>query len=517
MPLNYSKWDQLELSDDSDIEGHPNVDKRSLIRWKQRDIHEKREARKLRIAALQAEIACNDVLAPRLRRIRERLAGEANADETQTTEWAEDSEDVRTLSGLPLFQHLVERLQTSPSSAKPPTNAKDQVTYDGMVLSLLLQVYDETKALPSDEQEKAILSCLDRHISQLLEHTKKLEKELETEVREQKKHITSEDIKEGWENKYVPPKPAPPPIKGAQSEAPKKKTTTTTTTAYEVLNPGASSSATAQSTASTPPAEASADDDDDDNELPELTPTLTQFSRLPLGDYEGSFSFIQQNREVFVPGASDALLVAAFRAQMDGKAKYARQCVHQSLLLQYCDKLGKDGVRVFFEKMIGGDKRAIPVFEKDVEDTYVHVVTRANAAASSSEATHKEQIQLIPENPNATLSFNVPDGPPPDDLRLEGPGTEELNIEEVRRALTMRWQVFESFPEPLRVALKEGTLEAVNKVLGGMEVAEAEDVVSKLDMTGIMNFAEGGIRDETANVVEAAEAEGDGDGEGGGD
>lgn len=50
MPLNYSKWDNLEvkyllyttsttlfltnsqLSDDSDIEGHPNVDKKSLIR-----------------------------------------------------------------------------------------------------------------------------------------------------------------------------------------------------------------------------------------------------------------------------------------------------------------------------------------------------------------------------------------------------------------------------------------------------------------------------------------------------
>ncbi|KAH9079207.1 hypothetical protein EDB83DRAFT_2341378 [Lactarius deliciosus] len=40
MPLNYSKWDQLEarpsffslVSDDSDIEGHPNVDNKSLIR-----------------------------------------------------------------------------------------------------------------------------------------------------------------------------------------------------------------------------------------------------------------------------------------------------------------------------------------------------------------------------------------------------------------------------------------------------------------------------------------------------
>ncbi|KAA8564058.1 hypothetical protein EYC84_012047 [Monilinia fructicola] len=27
MPINYSKWDALELSDDSDVEVHPNVDK----------------------------------------------------------------------------------------------------------------------------------------------------------------------------------------------------------------------------------------------------------------------------------------------------------------------------------------------------------------------------------------------------------------------------------------------------------------------------------------------------------
>jgi len=74
MPLNYSKWDQLELSDDSDIEGHPNVDKKSLIRWKQRDIHEKREARNHRIAELEAEVACNDVLLTRLRAFQPQLA-----------------------------------------------------------------------------------------------------------------------------------------------------------------------------------------------------------------------------------------------------------------------------------------------------------------------------------------------------------------------------------------------------------------------------------------------------------
>jgi cell division cycle protein 37 len=116
-----------------------------------------------------------------------------------------------------------------------------------------------------------------------------------------------------------------------------------------VLNPKASSSSSDQ-----PPAETttSADDEgpEEDDALPELTPSLEAFSHLPLRGYEKSFEFIQSHRDVVVPGASDALLVAAFRAQSDGRGEYAKQCVHQSLLLQYCEKLGGDGVRVFFKK-----------------------------------------------------------------------------------------------------------------------------------------------------------------------
>ncbi|CAG8774169.1 6111_t:CDS:2, partial [Acaulospora colombiana] len=64
--LNYDKWNALEVSDDSDIEGHPNVDHASLVRWKQRDIHEKREARKFKIAQYEQEIKNNDILYPKI-------------------------------------------------------------------------------------------------------------------------------------------------------------------------------------------------------------------------------------------------------------------------------------------------------------------------------------------------------------------------------------------------------------------------------------------------------------------
>lgn len=114
-----------------------------------------------------------------------------------------------------------------------------------------------------------------------------------------------------------------------------------------MLNPGASSSAppvlppTSQETLA-----------DVDEEVPHMTPTLEEFSRLPLWNFDKSWLFIQNHRDVVVPGASDALLVAAFRAQRAGSSKYAKQCVHQSLILQYGEKLGKDGVQLFFRRCV---------------------------------------------------------------------------------------------------------------------------------------------------------------------
>jgi cell division cycle protein 37 len=133
---------------------------------------------------------------------------------------------------------------------------------------------------------------------------------------------------------YVPAKPEPPPVSGKGKEK-----STTKTTHIETLNPEASSS--------TPPEEPSTEDSEG---LPQMTPSLEAFSRLPLWDFEKSWIFIQNHREVVVPGASDALLVAAFRAERAGKSKHAKQCVHQSLVLQYGEKLGKDGIQLFFKR-----------------------------------------------------------------------------------------------------------------------------------------------------------------------
>jgi cell division cycle protein 37 len=55
MPIDYSKWDTLELSDDEDFECHPNVDKKSMVRWKQAQVHRERTMLKDQLELLQLE------------------------------------------------------------------------------------------------------------------------------------------------------------------------------------------------------------------------------------------------------------------------------------------------------------------------------------------------------------------------------------------------------------------------------------------------------------------------------
>ncbi|KAI0269766.1 hypothetical protein BC834DRAFT_967509 [Gloeopeniophorella convolvens] len=472
MPLNYSKWDQLELSDDSDIEGHPNVDKKSLIRWKQRDIHEKRDVRNHRIAELDAEVACNDVLLARLRALQPELAA----------------------GGAPRF-----------ASEHPPTNAPAPVTYDAMILRLLETIAQEAKeraGADADAIARLLEERLAFHAQKLGDVTAERRRERDELEKERTRHITMDDLHEGFESKYVPPKPEPALVAGASKG--KAKSTPAKATEIEVLNPGASTSAAAA--AAEPPAALPTDDED----LPTMTPSLEAFAQLPLWDFEKSWLFIQNHRDVVVPGASDALLVAAFTAQRDGKAKHAKQCVHQSLLLQYSEKLGKDGVQLFFKRMISGGQSAHAIFRKDVEDTYGHIVRRVEVTKqeeAEAAAAGEEQIQLVAENPDTVISFNVPEGPPPEHLVLEGPGTEDMDIDEVRKALQMRWDIFCGLPERLQDALKTGELAAVNKVLGSMPVEQAEEVVKALDMGGILSFAEEGIRDETGHAQADADAD----------
>jgi cell division cycle protein 37 len=81
-----------------------------------------------------------------------------------------------------------------------------------------------------------------------------------------------------------------------------------------------------------------------------VSPLAKEFAKL--SGFEASFSFIGKHPEIVSETYSDQLLAEAFTEQLAGNEKYARNCVSQSLMLQYCGQLGKDGITLFFARFV---------------------------------------------------------------------------------------------------------------------------------------------------------------------
>jgi cell division cycle protein 37 len=159
-------------------------------RWKQRDIHEKREVRTMRIDALGAEIACNEVLLARLRALLAELeAAAASAD----------------MPVAKRFSNEVERLRTSPSPAAPPSHAAQPVSYDEMIRRLLDAVASEAAGDAPGAGgallDGALVQRLKGHVQKLAGVIAASTRERDALEAEKRKTITMEDMHEGFESK----------------------------------------------------------------------------------------------------------------------------------------------------------------------------------------------------------------------------------------------------------------------------------------------------------------------------
>ncbi|KAH7023557.1 hypothetical protein EDB80DRAFT_697913 [Ilyonectria destructans] len=469
MPVDYSKWDALELSDDSDIEVHPNVDKRSFIRAKQNQIHQERQQRKHQIETLKYERIINDGL---MKRISALLASlRAHASEAATRNPAEVA-----------FQAVMESAG-NPGDDKPPprpegvhSDEKELPTYSKMMATLLDQV---NKALDEKKPE----SRYDGMVAEIQEHENKV-KTLQTELvakleelqKEEGKKITSEGLHTGFNSSHVnKSKPADKP-EGTQ---------------VELLNPGFP---TASGSGANEPVKV-----DNDDEI-ESSPAGKKFGTIRANDYSSSLQFLLQNPQILVEKETDGLLVLAFDAALENKDDLARQYVHQALLLQYCRALGKDGVGLFFKRITTKGHQAQEVFYKDVQETFMKIRTRSREIiaerARDGETEGVEQIQLHAVEPGTVIQIKVP-----------AADSQDPEEQEARK-------VYESFKPEMKKALESGKLDEVNKVLGNMTVDEAEELVGLFGEANILSLEEQ-IIDATTEEgqkqlkeIEAAAAEG---------
>lgn len=246
MPLNYAKWEQIELSDDSDFEGHPNVDKPSLVRSYQRCTYEERKERNHHIERLTNEVVGNEVLLRRLRVIQQELAQ----------------------SDPSYFSSEVDRLCSNPSLEAPPTDATKAISYDDLLQTIAKEVQEQVESYKG----KLLEERLEFHVNKLKGITEEFRKERDALLKEKSEQITMGDLSDGFQSKYVPPKPEPAP---AIVEVNRKSSSNTI---YAPLTSALTLTAQAP--------------DDIYTELPCMTPSLEEFATLPLWGFDKLWFFI---------------------------------------------------------------------------------------------------------------------------------------------------------------------------------------------------------------------------------
>ncbi|KAK3180113.1 hsp90 co-chaperone Cdc37 [Lecanicillium sp. MT-2017a] len=449
MPVDYSKWDALELSDDSDVEVHPNVDKRSFIRAKQNQIHQERQQRKHRMEGLKYEIALHQALLKRITSLVSALKSRA-------------SEAASRGAGEVTFQAVMESAGDPKDDAVPPVpegltaDPKQPKTYSGMMAGLLDEVNKTLDAKKPDDRYTAMLTEMEGHEGKVKTLIKDSTAELAKMEKEEGRKITSDSFHTGFDSSSVNAS------KSAGGES----------TQVELLNPNHGGSSSGGLPA--PASESSKKDGDDDDEI-EASPAAKKFSQIQPSYYSESLDFLTKNPQILTEKETDGILVLAFDAALESKEELSKQCVHQALLLQYCRALGKDGVALFFKRITTKGHQAQEVFYKDVHETYMRIRTRAReiiAERAKAGGEGVEQIQLHAVEPGTVINIQVP---PAD--------SDDVEVQEARK-------VFEGFSPEMKKALESGELDQVNKVLGELSVEDAEEYVNLFGEANILSLEE---------------------------
>lgn len=356
----------------------------------------------------------------------------------------------------------------------------EQPSYSKMMAALVDQCKTAIDKANPTERYPAFVTEIGAHYTKVQDLQKELHKRLAELEKEERTKITSESIHTGFDSSFVSKAALPSATANTSKKSPTPELLNAPRAASTTSDKGQPSGADAGTDQGSFITKTSSSLDSDDEDM-QASPVAKKFAKIRFGDYRTSLDFISNNLEVLQEKNTDGLLVEAFNGQTEHRDDYARQCVHQALLLQYCRQLGKDGVGLFFKRITTPGHQAQKLFMDDVNSTYARIRARCRELEEErkrDEAAGQggvEQIQLHAVDPNTKINISVPPA-----------GSSDQETQEARL-------VFESFPPGMQRALESGSLDKVNEVLGKMNVEDAEELVAQLGNGGMLSMEEGVI------------------------
>lgn len=447
MAIDYSKWDKIELSDDSDIEVHPNVDKNSFIRWKQRDIHEKRHQRNIEIKSILVQLTMYAKLNKRVDFILQSCANSELLDDKAVMARVNSE-----FSALEKFNYDALKKEQGDSLRKGLRDlefSKEEIentpTYNEMIEDLFVQIKE-------DHPEAQLLG--DALAGYIREHRAKIDDillkqtvKLDDLLYQKLLLISSDDYHTGFDrsfmNKDDEAKPQPKP----------KETVTT----VETIN--------------TPK--------DEFDEL-HVLPETAAFGDIDEKNLDESAAYLIKHPFIVSENQKDSLIMTAFDHQLKGDTARARQIVFQLLLLQYVAQLAglsqKDqtirAVKLFFSKIKDKSLPAHDAFQKDVENTVNHIRTRCEVLSQEREE-EEAIIQLKAIDDSTELVVNVP------------------------AELTPEYETLHSkVPPEMVAAIMTRSIDEVNKVFAEMSFDAGEQLLQALNECNVIGVTDVVEKDE---------------------
>lgn len=501
MAIDYSKWDKLELSDDSDVEVHPNVDKNSFIRWRQQDIHMKRQQREQDIKTLETQ---RDMYSELNKRTDQLLS------DVDTTKLA-DFDYVKTYlaehfdpNSKPLFydeQAAIDEINANSGNEelKKELEAKksqqeDAPTHNEMIEDLFIQLKKDVKTAGKDENDgsniKELILAHRKKIDDVLE--KNLEK-LDSLYKERTMHISSSDMHTGWDRSFLNKGESTKEVKKT-SETPAPVQTNfysqppeTSSTKSASKEPQSTSQITEDVTSDIVSTQNNtlSKQQEDDEEIGDLYPDTVTYSKLPIDNVDKIKKFLKSHTHIIKPDQKDSLLMKAFDAQFAGDDKKTYQIIYLSTLLQYVLDIVQykrtthpTEIGLIIEQLLSKmfkdqTNPAYEAFKAENQRTFAHIKERCKILAQEQideedidEANQEIQLKSLDED--STLVVNLPD-------------PNSTDPEE-----KYRWESFQKLPKQMQDALKTESLDEVNKVFHGMPIPEAEGILEIFDECNVI-------------------------------
>lgn len=432
MPIDYSKWDKIELSDDSDIEVHPNVDKNSFIRWKQQSIHEERAKRNQDIKNLEFQISMYSHLNKRVDKLLSQLS---TAELTQ-------SDAVQKF----LNANFDKDERSEGDNVDP-----DMPAYNEMVLDLFEQLErDAKKEGKSPNDGNVIKELMLKHRSKIDDVTREAHTKLDQLYKEKSTLISSDDIHTGFEKSFINKAEDDSSISG--------------------YTPPPVSKITSDFKIPAPPMAFIEYEDD----VMKLAPETVDFGEIPVNDYKKSEEFLLNHLPIISDQQKDALMMKAFDSQMKGDVTKTYQIIHQSELLAYVrevydmkkipylhvDELS-NVIKMFFQRVFYNNINAMgkQSFLESVKAKFEHVKQRVKVMEQEEVEEGVETIQLKSLDDSTELKVNLPDFHSKDPQELK------------------KVEAFDKLSKEMQEAVKAESLDMINEVFAEMSIEEAEKVL----------------------------------------